>query len=80
MLTQERRRARAHLANATARARKAPTDSAAQAAVENARRDYYATALEDYIRRVVDEAPELSPEQRDRLAQLLRGSDSDAAA
>lgn len=80
MLTQERRRARAHLANATARARRAPADDAAQTAVEAARRDYYATALEDYIRKVVDEASGLSPEQVDRLSTLLRGSDSDAAA
>lgn len=29
--------------------------------------------LEDYIRRTVDAAPPLTPEQRDRLAILLRG-------
>lgn len=29
--------------------------------------------LEDHIRKVVAEAPPLTPEQRDRLAGLLRG-------
>ena len=29
--------------------------------------------LADYIKRVVDEAPPLTPAQRDRLAVLLRG-------
>lgn len=32
-----------------------------------------AARLEVYIARVVDAAPPLSPEQRDRLAVLLRG-------
>ena len=36
-------------------------------------RDYAAAKLEDYIRRTVDTAPPLTPEQRDRLALLLRG-------
>jgi hypothetical protein len=29
--------------------------------------------LDDWVRELVDEAPPLSPEQRDRLAVLLRG-------
>jgi hypothetical protein len=29
--------------------------------------------LDAYVQRVVDRAPELTPEQRDRLALLLRG-------
>lgn len=37
------------------------------------RRDLKAARLEDYIARTVDSAPPLSPEQRDRLALLLRG-------
>lgn len=37
-----------------------------------ARRELTATSLEDYIRRVVSAAPPLTPEQRDRLALLLR--------
>jgi len=31
-----------------------------------------ATGLADYVRRTVDKAPPLTPEQRDRLALLLR--------
>ncbi len=39
-----------------------------------ARRDLRAARLEDYITRTVDAAPPLTPEQRDRLAVLLRGA------
>ncbi|GAB7004384.1 hypothetical protein JCM18899A_18570 [Nocardioides sp. AN3] len=38
----------------------------------DARRNLRAARLEEYIKRVVDEAPELTAEQRDRLASLLR--------
>lgn len=34
-----------------------------------------AAALDAHIRRVVDAAPPLTPEQRDRLAVLLRGGE-----
>lgn len=39
------------------------------------------TSLDHYIERVVDRAPELTPEQRDKLALLLRpaGGGPDAA-
>lgn len=37
----------------------------------SARRNLKAARLEDYIARVVSEAPPLSPEQRDRIAALL---------
>lgn len=37
-----------------------------------------AERLADYIRKTVDAAPELTTEQRDRLALLLRGGDSHA--
>ncbi len=43
------------------------------------RRDLRAAQLEEHIRRVVDAAPPLTNEQRDRLALLVRGS-SDAGA
>ena len=36
-----------------------------------ARRDLAAARLEQFIKRTVDTAPPLSPEQRDRLALLL---------
>lgn len=37
----------------------------------NARRNLKAERLADYIRKTVDTAPPLTPEQRDRLALLL---------
>lgn len=40
----------------------------------DARRDLRAQRLADYIKRVVDTAPPLTPAQRDRLALLLRGA------
>ncbi len=49
-------------------------------AVEEARRTYKALSAEDYIRQLVDEAPPLSAEQRDRLALLLRSGGGDRAA
>lgn len=39
----------------------------------NARRDMRAGRLEEYIARAVEQAPPFTPEQRDRLALLLRG-------
>jgi hypothetical protein len=41
--------------------------------VTDLRRQLKAEHLEDYIARVVDAAPPLTAEQRDRLAVLLRG-------
>jgi hypothetical protein len=38
-----------------------------------ARRNLRCERLADYIARVVDEAPPLTEEQRDRLARILRG-------
>jgi hypothetical protein len=37
-----------------------------------ARQNLKAARVEDYIARVVAEAPPLTPEQRDRIASLLR--------
>ncbi len=42
-------------------------------------RDLKAARAEDYIRKLVDEAPPLTPEQRDRLALRLRGEGATAA-
>ncbi|HEY3924962.1 MAG TPA: hypothetical protein VGL75_10420 [Acidothermaceae bacterium] len=39
-----------------------------------ARRDLKASRLEEHIRKVVDSAPPLTAEQRDRIASLLRGA------
>ncbi len=44
----------------------------------DARRKLRTERLADYIKRVVDAAPPLTPEQRDRLACLLRGGESNA--
>lgn len=40
--------------------------------IADARRDLRAARLEEHIRKLVDEAPPLSDEQRSRLAALLR--------
>lgn len=48
--------------------------------VDELRRDLRAARAEDYIKKLVSEAPQLSDAQRDRLAQLLRGRPGGAAA
>lgn len=47
--------------------------------VTDLRRQLKAERLEAHIKRIVDEAPPLTPAQRDRLAQLLRGGLNGAA-
>ncbi|WP_339619860.1 hypothetical protein [uncultured Salinibacterium sp.] len=42
-------------------------------AVRSARRDLAAANLEQYIERVVSDAPPLTSDQRDRIAALLGG-------
>jgi|tagenome__1003787_1003787.scaffolds.fasta_scaffold20781461_2 hypothetical protein len=42
--------------------------------------EFAADALEDHIRRVVDQAPALSAAQRDRLAALLRAPSAGGGA
>jgi hypothetical protein len=37
-------------------------------------RDLRALKLEDYVRRVVNDAPPLTPEQIDRIGRVLRGA------
>jgi hypothetical protein len=74
----ERRIARAALAVAEREAKKNPDSPAAVQLVDERRRDYRMTAAVDYIRELVDRAPVLTVEQRDRLAILLR-SGGDAA-
>ena len=61
--------ARAHLANTR---HKSPE---AGAEAERLRAQYAAERLADHIRRVVDQAPPLTPQDRDRLCVLLRGDD-----
>ncbi len=43
-------------------------------------RDYAAARLEDYIRRIVADAPSLTTQQQDKLALLLRGTAEDVSA
>ncbi|MEV4286446.1 hypothetical protein AB0K40_13170 [Nonomuraea bangladeshensis] len=47
------------------------------ATVEDLKRELKTETLADYIRALVDEAPALTAEQRERLALLLRGSTSE---
>jgi hypothetical protein len=49
---------------------RSPDDPVVQASA----RDLRAARLEDFIRKTVAAAPPLTPEQRDRLALLLRGA------
>lgn len=73
MLTERTLQARASLASETRRAKRRPDDPEAQVRAEEARRDFYALRLEEYIERVVREAPPLTSDQRDRLSMILRG-------
>ncbi len=49
-------------------------------AADAARQRLKAIKAEDYIRKLVESAPPLTPEQRDRLALLLRGGAGSGAA
>ncbi len=59
-----------------ARAERIARRTGDSAAIADARRDYAAAKLADYIRQVVEAAPPLTAAQRDRLALLLSGSDA----
>lgn len=48
--------------------------------VTELRRQLRAERLADHIQRVVNEAPPLTPEQRDRLAGLLRPAPANAGS
>lgn len=56
-------------ASIAARARHAPDDPQT-----DARRDLRAANLEQHVRRIVDQAPPLTDEQRNKIAALLRPS------
>ncbi len=77
MLTTEQRRARSRLANATARANRNGLNPACDIDVADARRQYRFVTAQEYVRRLVDAAPPLTADQRDRLALLLRGAAAD---
>ncbi len=65
-LSAEARRVRAQVATAVQNGR--------EAEAEQARQQFKALKAEDYIRQLVDSAPPLSADVRDRLALLLRGT------
>jgi hypothetical protein len=67
----ELRKRRAAIARAEMKRLKHPGD-AADAEANALRSEYKAAKLAEAIKRVVDAAPPLSQEQRDRLAALLR--------
>ncbi len=72
VLSEQRRQIRAELASAVAQVKRKPDHLGAVAMVEERRRQYRVMAAEEYIKTLVDSAPPLTPEQRDRLAVLLR--------
>lgn len=45
-------------------------------AITEAGRNLAAAKLEDYVEKVVAEAPPLTPEQRDRITAILRGGEA----
>ena len=47
--------------------------------IQDARRDLAVAKIEDYIEKVVAEAPPLTPAQYDKLASLLQGGGPNAA-
>ena len=76
MLTTEQRQLRAELASTAARAARSG-DPSAVLAVEEKRREYRFVSAQEYVRNLVDTAPKITAEQRDRLAALLRGGGTD---
>lgn len=62
---------RAEYARAKRAEQREPADARRREQAERLRRDYAAAKLAEYIKRVVDAAPPLTDEQRDRLAVLL---------
>jgi hypothetical protein len=64
-------RKRSAVGNAAKRYKSQPDDER-RAALEDARRELTTGKLEVHIRSLVDQAPELSTAQREKLALLLR--------
>ena len=67
---------RAELARAERQKHLNPGDPERVERASQLRRDYAAEKLVEYVTRIVDAAPPLSPAQRDRIAVLLRGGAS----
>ncbi len=64
---------RAELARAERQKRLKPGDPERVERARQLRSDYKAEKLAEYVAKVVDAAPPLTPAQRDRIAALLRG-------
>ncbi len=71
---------RAEIARAERERKRRPDDLSAAARVNELRTAYKARQIAEAICKVVDASPPLSPEQRDRLALLLRGGTGSGAA
>lgn len=67
---------RAAIARAVQARKRRPDDPEAAARVEQLRAEYKAQRLEAWIQELLEQAPELSQEQRDRLSFLLNGASS----
>src|SRR4051812_12092195 len=66
---------RAAVAVAAQQVKNHPHDEDARRRLEDLRRDYAASKIEDHIRKVVASAPPLTIQQRNKLALLLHGQD-----
>ncbi len=70
-------KARSRVANEVKKAKYAGA-GASTASVQDARRVLAEEKIKEYIQRTVASAPDLTVEQRDRLAQLVRGKGNPA--
>jgi hypothetical protein len=77
LISTSARRAHSRLAQATAERNKRPNDPGLATEVDDRRREYRYLTAEDYIRQLLDSAPPLTPQQRDKLALLLRNPSGD---
>ena len=69
---------RSQVANAAKSYKSNPSEQAKRR-LDDARRDLAEQKIAEYVRRTVDAAPLLTPEQRDRLALLLQSASGGAA-
>lgn len=74
MSTNEMPSRRAGIARASSYAERHPADNEAQDVVAQLRAEYAEKKIENYVKAVVAKAPPLTPEQRDRLAAIVRAS------
>ncbi len=70
----ERRKVRGKMARTVGLANARPDDPTIAAEVDQLRAEYRYLSAADYIKQLVDDAPQLSEAQRSALALLLRGT------